>query len=75
MWWSVYKPLLIKSITWQIVCGTRENKLHWMLDVNFSEDACTVKKENAPEILPLIRRVVLNMLSLDTTQPAFANKH
>jgi predicted transposase YbfD/YdcC len=49
-----------------------ENKLHWMLDVNFSEDACTVKKDNAPEILSLIRRVVINMLSLDTTQPAFA---
>jgi predicted transposase YbfD/YdcC len=48
-----------------------ENKLHWMLDVNFSEDACTVKKDNAPEILSLIRRVVINMLSLDTTQPAF----
>ena len=44
-----------------------ENKLHWMLDVNFSEDACTVKKDNAPEILSLIRRVVINMLSLDTT--------
>ena len=51
-----------------------ENKLHWMLDVNFSEDACTVKKDNAPEILSLIRRVVINMLSLDTTQPAFAKK-
>lgn len=49
-----------------------ENKLHWMLDVNFSEDACTVKKDNAPEILSLIRRVVINMLSLDTTQPTFA---
>jgi predicted transposase YbfD/YdcC len=51
-----------------------ENKLHWMLDVNFGEDACTVKKDNAPEILSLIRRVVINMLSLDTTQPAFAKK-
>lgn len=51
-----------------------ENKLHWMLDVNFSEDACTVKKDNAPEILSLIRRVVLNMLSLDQTQPPFAKK-
>lgn len=48
-----------------------ENKLHWMLDVNFSEDACTVRKDNAPEILSKIRRVVINMLSLDTTQPAF----
>jgi predicted transposase YbfD/YdcC len=51
-----------------------ENKFHWMLDVNFSEDACTVKKDNAPEILSLIRRVVINMLSLDTTQPEFTKK-
>ena len=35
-----------------------ENKLYWMLDVNFGEDACTVKKDNAPEILSSIRRVV-----------------
>ncbi|WP_369684500.1 ISAs1 family transposase [Azovibrio restrictus] len=52
-----------------------ENKLHWMLDVNFSEDACTVKKDNAPEILSLIRRVVLNMLALDQTQPAFTRRN
>jgi predicted transposase YbfD/YdcC len=51
-----------------------ENKLHWMLDVNFSEDDCAVKKDNAPVILSLIRRVVINMLSLDTTQPAFTKK-
>lgn len=51
-----------------------ENKLHWMLDVNFGEDACMVKKDNAPEILSVIRRVVINMLSLDTTQPSFTKK-
>lgn len=51
-----------------------ENKLHWMLDVNFGEDACMVKKDNAPQILSLIRRVVINMLSLDTTQPSFTTK-
>lgn len=51
-----------------------ENKLHWMLDVNFGEDACTVKKDNAPVILSSIRRVVINMLSLDTTQPSFTKK-
>jgi len=51
-----------------------ENKLHWMLDVNFSEDACAVRKDNAPEILSLIRRVVINILSLDTTQPSFTKK-
>jgi len=51
-----------------------ENKLHWMLDVNFGEDACTVKKDNAPEILSSIRRVVINMLALDCTQPSFTKK-
>jgi len=51
-----------------------ENKLHWMLDVNFGEDACTVKKDNAPEILSLIRRVVINLLARDQTQPAFTKK-
>ena len=51
-----------------------ENKLQWMLDVNFSEDACAVRKDNAPEILSRIRRVVINILSLDTTQPAFTKK-
>lgn len=51
-----------------------ENKLHWMLEVNFSEDACMVKKDNAPEILSLIRRVVINMLSLDITQPSITKK-
>lgn len=45
-----------------------------MLNVNFSEDACMVKKDNAPEILSQIRRVVINMLSLDTTQPSFTKK-
>ena len=51
-----------------------ENQLHWMLDVNFSEDAYAVRKDNAPEILSLIRRVVINILNLDTTQPAFTKK-
>ena len=45
-----------------------------MLDVNFGEDACMVKKDNAPQILSLSRRVVINMLSLDTTQPSFTTK-
>jgi hypothetical protein len=42
-----------------------------MLDANFSKDACAGKKDNAPGILSLIRRVVINMLSPDTTQPRF----
>lgn len=44
-----------------------ENQLHWMLDVNFGEDACTVKKDHAPQNLSLIRKIVLNILRLDKT--------
>jgi predicted transposase YbfD/YdcC len=51
-----------------------ESRLYLMLGVNFSEDACTVKKDNSREILSLIRRVVINRFSLDTTEPSFTKK-
>lgn len=47
-----------------------ENRLHWMLDVNFSEDACTVRKDNAPQNLSLLRKIVLNLIRCDTTDKA-----
>lgn len=51
-----------------------ENKLHWILDVNSDKDTCRVKKDNAPDILSLVRQVVINTLSLDSTQSAFTRK-
>ena len=30
-----------------------ENRLHWVLDVSFGEDASTVRKDNAPQNLSL----------------------
>lgn len=44
-----------------------ENRLHWMLDVNFGEDGCTVSKDNAPQNLSLLRKIVLNLIRCDTT--------
>jgi len=44
-----------------------ENRLHWMLDVNFGEDACRVKKDNAPQNLSLLKKIVLNLIRSDTT--------
>ena len=44
-----------------------ENRLHWMLDVNFGEDGCTVRKDNAPQNLSLLRKIVLNLIRCDTT--------
>ena len=46
-----------------------ENDLHWRLDVMMREDACVVSRDNAPENLSIIRRLILNMLKLDTAHP------
>jgi predicted transposase YbfD/YdcC len=44
-----------------------ENRLHWMLDVNFAEDDCQVRKDNAPQNLSLLKKIVLNLIRADTT--------
>jgi predicted transposase YbfD/YdcC len=45
-----------------------ENQLHWVLDVNFGEDACKVRKDNAPQNLSLLRKMVLSLLRTDKTE-------
>lgn len=50
-----------------------ENRLHWVLDVSFGEDASTVRKDHAPQNLSLLKKIVLNLLRTDTTQPAKAS--
>jgi len=44
-----------------------ENRLHWVLDVSFGEDGKTVCKDNAPQNLSLLRKIVLNLIRLDKT--------
>lgn len=39
-----------------------ENQQHWVLDVQFGEDACRTSNDHSAENLALIRRVALNML-------------
>jgi predicted transposase YbfD/YdcC len=39
-----------------------ENRLHWVLDVHFSEDASRARKDNAPENLALLRKLAFNIL-------------
>jgi predicted transposase YbfD/YdcC len=39
-----------------------ENKLHWVLDVVFAEDANRARKDAAPENLAILRRLALNLL-------------
>ena len=38
-----------------------ENQQHWVLDVQFGEDACRTRHDHSAENLALIRRVALNM--------------
>ncbi len=44
-----------------------ENRLHWVLDVSFSEDASTLAKDNAPQNLSLLRKIALNLIRADKT--------
>lgn len=39
-----------------------ENQQHWVLDVQFGEDACRTRRDHSAENLALIRRVALNIL-------------
>ena len=43
-----------------------ENRLHWVLDVSFGEDGKTLRKDHAPQNLSLLRKIVLNLIRLDT---------
>jgi len=43
---------------WQV-----ENNRHWTLDVVFSEDQSSVRKDHAPENMATVRHMVLNMLN------------
>ncbi len=40
-----------------------ENKLNWVLDVQFEEDDSRIRKDNAPENLAVIRQIALNLLN------------
>lgn len=46
------------------------HRLHWMLDVNFGEDAATVRKDFAADNLSRLKKIVLNVLRLETATAA-----
>jgi len=42
-----------------------ENRLHYMLDVIYREDACRVRKDYSPRTLGLIRKIALTIARSD----------
>jgi predicted transposase YbfD/YdcC len=44
-----------------------ENRMHWVLDMTFREDASRVRRGNAAENLSMIRRLVLNICRRNKT--------
>ena len=45
-----------------------ENRVHWVLDMIFNEDACQVHDKNAAANLSLLRKLTLNLLRLDESK-------
>ena len=53
---------------------TIENQLHWVLDVDFGEDAARSRKDNAPRNIALIRKLALNTLRQNTEKGSIKTK-
>ncbi len=45
-----------------------ENKLHWVLDVAFSEDASRKRSGNASQNFSILSKVALNLLKNETSE-------
>lgn len=44
-----------------------ESRLHWVLDVTFTEDASRIRKRHGPQTSAILRRLAVSILSADTS--------
>jgi predicted transposase YbfD/YdcC len=51
-----------------------ENRLHWRLDVVFSEDASRIRKGNAPAIMTSIRHFCMNLFERESSSLLLSQK-
>jgi predicted transposase YbfD/YdcC len=51
-----------------------ENSQHWILDVQFNEDLCRKRKDNAAQNFAIMRRLALNILNHDKTPRLSTNR-
>ena len=42
-----------------------ENDCHWVLDVNYREDECLIRREHGPHNMATLRRIAQNQIKLD----------
>jgi predicted transposase YbfD/YdcC len=45
-----------------------ENKLHWVLDVDFDEDLCRARVDHAPENFALLRQIAHNLIKHESSK-------
>jgi hypothetical protein len=44
--------------------GSTHHKLHWVLDITFGDDQSRIRKCNAPINMAIVKKTVLNLLSI-----------
>ena len=60
--------LLHPAHTEFVICDYAiENRLHWVLDVTFQEDASRVRDQHARHNLALLRKIAINLIHHSTT--------
>lgn len=45
-----------------------ENKLHWVMDVDFDEDCCRARSDHAPENFALLRQIAHNLVKQESSK-------
>jgi predicted transposase YbfD/YdcC len=69
---NVERRYYIKLTTEQLAVAVRghwaiENRLRWVLDVSFGENAARIRKHDAPRNFTVLKKIVLNLIRLDTS--------
>ena len=45
-----------------------ENKLHWVMDMDFDEDACRARADHAPENFAMLRQIAHNLIRQESSK-------
>jgi len=68
VWGRIYgfsvSPALMEAVRQH---GEIENRVHWVLDVSFSEDASRIRRNDGAENFSVTRSLALNVIRQDET--------